>query len=224
MKRAKHLLFFSLAILLSSCFQSKTTTSYTDLIKKKQLHARHTMPIIVIDPGHGQFDLGTHNDVCEEKVLALKTSLYLKNELTKLGYRVVMTRARDEFVTLKKRAQIANDLKSQVLVSIHYNAAHNKEANGIEIFYAKNAKPWKQKRSKMLAQTILRKMLVNTGANSRGIKQGNLCVIRETNMPSILVECGFITNKEECKKVINPTYQRILAHSIALGLDEYFKL
>ena len=135
-----------------------------------------------------------------------------------------MTRSRDEYVTLKKRAQIANDLKSQVLVSIHYNAAHNKEANGIEIFYPKNAKPWKQKRSKMLAQTILRKMLVNTGANSRGIKEGNLCVIRETNMPAVLVECGFITNEKECKKMLNPQYQRALAKAISQGLDDYSQL
>ena len=223
MKRAYHLFFLLLAFFMSSCFKSKDT-SYTELIRQRNMHARHTMPIIVLDPGHGKFDLGTHNDKCEEKTLALNTAHYTKNELTKLGYRVVMTRSRDEYVTLKKRAQIANDLKSQVLVSIHYNAAHNKEANGIEIFYPKNAKPWKQKRSKMLAQTILRKMLVNTGANSRGIKEGNLCVIRETNMPAVLVECGFITNEKECKKMLNPQYQRALAKAISQGLDDYFQL
>ncbi len=200
--------------------QSKKTT-HTDIVKKSQ-KGRESMPVIVIDPGHGQFDLGTHNDLCEEKTLALNTSLYLKSELINRGYRVVMTRSLDEFVSLKKRAQIANDLKSQVLLSIHYNAAHNNKAHGIEIFYPKQAKPWKYKQSKILAQTILRKMLLHTGANSRGIKEGNLCVIRETNMPAILIECGFITNEEECKKMINPQYQKTLAKSIAEGLEEYF--
>jgi len=223
MKILKHFFLICLAFSLSGCFQSKTA-KYTDLIIEKNLHGRHTMPIVVIDPGHGNYDLGTHNHLCEEKELALNTSLYTKTELTKMGYRVVMTRSHDEFITLKKRAQIANDLKCQVLVSIHYNAAHNKQANGIEIFYPKVAKPWKQKRSKLLAQTILRKMLANTGANSRGIKEGNLCVIRETNMPAVLIECGFITNDEECHKMINPTYQKTLAKSIAEGLDEYFQL
>ena len=111
-----------------------------------------------------------------------------------------------------------------MLVSIHYNSAPNKKAHGIEIFYPKKAKPWKLKRSKMLAQTILRKMLVNTGANSRGIKEGNFCVIRETNMPAVLVECGFITNDTECRKMLKPEYQHNLAKSIAQGLDSYFEL
>jgi N-acetylmuramoyl-L-alanine amidase len=220
MKNIKTFVSVLLLLIMSSCMQSKKA-SYSDVVKKAP-KSRETMPVVVIDPGHGNFDLGTHNDLCEEKTLALNTSLYVKSELVNRGYRVVMTRSRDEFISLKKRAQMANDLKSQVLVSIHFNAAHNKEANGIEIFYPKNAKPWKYKQSKFLAQTILRKMLLNTKANSRGIKEGNLCVIRETNMPAVLVECGFITNEQECKKMMNPEYQKTLAKSIAQGLDEYF--
>lgn len=221
MKRLHILLFGFVLLFLASC-QQKKQQKYSDLLKQTRTQSRQTRAIIVIDPGHGNFDLGTHNDVCEEKVLALNTSLYLKAELIKRGYQVVMTRARDEYITLKKRAQIANEVKSHVLVSIHYNAAANKQAHGIEVFYPKKATPWKQKRSKLLAQSILKKMLVNTDANSRGVKEGNLCVIRETNMPAVLVECGFITNKEECKKMVNPAYQKTLAKAIAQGLDEYF--
>lgn len=223
MKILKSFLFCSLAFFLTGCFKSKEV-SYTDLIQKKKVHARHTMPIIVLDAGHGDNDPGAHNALCKEKNLTLKTALLTKAELVKMGYRVVMTRARDEFVNLKKRAQIANVLKSQVMVSIHYNSAPNKKAHGIEIFYPVKAKPWREKRSKLLAQTILRKMLVNTNANSRGIRKGNFCVIRETNMPAVLIECGFITNDKECRKMIKPEYQRVLAKSIAQGLDEYFEL
>ncbi|MCH9617442.1 MAG: Sporulation-specific N-acetylmuramoyl-L-alanine amidase [Chlamydiia bacterium] len=223
MKYFSRLLLVFLAFILSACFESKQT-KYADIIRKNKIHARHTMPIIVLDAGHGSLDPGAHNELCEEKTLTLKTALYTKAELIKMGYRVVMTRSRDEFITLKKRAQIANDLKSQVLVSIHFNSAQNKKAHGIEVFYPKKAKPWKQKRSKLLAQTILRKMLVNTGAQSRGIKEGNFCVIRETNMPAVLVECGFITNDRECRKMLKPDYQKLLGKSIAQGLNQYFDL
>ena len=137
MKNFKALFFCFLTLFLTGCMHTKKN-NYSNLIRKAP-QGRNNMPIVVIDPGHGKFDLGTHNDLCEEKALALNTSLYVKSELVKRGYRVVMTRARDEFVALKKRAQIANDLKSQVLVSIHYNAAHNKDAHGIEIFYPKKA-------------------------------------------------------------------------------------
>jgi N-acetylmuramoyl-L-alanine amidase len=223
MKKSRSYFLLLVLFLLTGCYQSKRV-SYTDVILKKEIQVKHTMPIIVLDPGHGNFDLGTHNEFCEEKTLALSTALYVKTELVKMGYRVVMTRARDDYVPLKKRAQIANDTKSQVLVSVHYNAAHNTAAHGIEVFYPKTAKQWKLKRSKMLAQSILRKMLSNTGAFSRGVKAGNFCVIRETNMPAVLVECGFITNAEECKKMIDPAYQKVLARSIAEGLDEYFQM
>ena len=219
MKKCSLIFSCFFVLLLSGCYNSKKTV-YSDLIKKQY----RTKPIVVIDAGHGNFDLGTHNDLCEEKNLTLATAHFVKQELMKKGYRVIMTRSTDEFITLKKRAQIANDMKSQLLVSIHYNAAHNKKAHGIEIFYQKKAQPWKEKRSKLLAQTILKNMLIETGASSRGIKEGNLCVIRESNMPSILIECGFITNKEECKKMINPEYQKKIAKAISIGIDQYFSL
>lgn len=180
------------------------------------------VPLVVIDPGHGAFDLGAHTKHCEEKDLCLKTGHYLRRHLEKKGYHVIMTRFRDEYIPLKKRAAMANEVKSQVMVSIHYNSAKNLQAHGMEVFYYPKGEPWRTKNSRRLAKTVLAKMLSNTGAFSRGVKEGNFCVIRETHMPAILVEAGFITNQEEMHKMRDDRYLDSIAMAIANGLEEYF--
>ena len=181
------------------------------------------VPLIVIDAGHGGFDLGTHSKTYEEKEVCLKTAIYLRKYLEKAGYHVIMTRSRDEYLPLKKRAEIANQAKSQILISIHCNSAKNTSAKGIEIFYTQKTEPWRAKKSKELAQSVLSSLLSQTGADSRGIKEGNFCVIRETKMPSILIETGFLTNEDERKKLSNDFYLDIVAKSITAGVDNYFK-
>lgn len=213
-----------LAFLVGSCGQTKTEHIHrSKMATHKSPLKQKLVPLVVIDPGHGAYDLGAHTKHCEEKDLCLKTGLFLRRHLESKGYHVVMTRNRDEYIPLKKRAEMANELRSQVMVSLHFNAAKNTKAHGMEIFYYPKGEPWRMKNSKRLAQTVLAKMLSKTGANSRGIKEGNFCVIRETHMPAILVEGGFITNHDEMLRMRNDHYLDKMAKSIADGLDEYFR-
>ncbi len=221
---------FLLSLLFSSCATNKTTSrsdasayKHNSAEKKVAAHKKEMVPLIVIDPGHGGFDLGTHSKSYEEKEICLKTAGFLRKHLEKAGYHVIMTRSRDEYLPLKKRAEIANQAKSQVLISIHCNSAKNTNAKGIEIFYTQKTEPWRAKKSKQLAQAVLSSFLAQTGADSRGIKEGNFCVIRETKMPSILIETGFLTNEEERKKLSNDFYLDTVAKSITTGVDNYFK-
>lgn len=184
--------------------------------------ARRKRLTIVLDPGHGGFDFGAQKKGSDEKDLNLKTALAVRKILANMGYTVVMTRARDEYISLQKRAEIANKAKSQLLVSIHYNAAASEEANGIEIFCPSKAESWRLKRSKQLAQKALAKLIGATDANSRGVKEANFCVIREARMPSILIECGFITNEKERKLINSEVYQNKIAESIAEAIHQYF--
>lgn len=212
-----------LSVTLSSCVERKETSSVAVHSTHKRVGHSNTVPTIVIDPGHGGYDMGARARFCEEKDICLRTGLMLRKNLEKMGYHVIMTRTRDEFIPLKKRAEIANTNRSQVLVSLHFNSAKNESANGIEIFYSPKAEPWRVKRSKMLAQTVLAKMLSQTGANSRGVKTGNFCVIRDTHMPSILIEGGFITNEAELKQINDDRYLAKIASAIADALDVYFQ-
>ncbi len=226
----KKLAIFLVFFFFSSCSSNKVTARATSPAYKHKaheqkvpMHKKENAPLIVIDAGHGGFDLGAHSQTYEEKEICLKTALYLRKYLEKAGYHVIMTRSRDEYLPLKKRAEIANQSKCQILISIHCNSAKNTSAKGIEIFYTQKTEPWRAKKSKQLAQTILSSLLSQTGADSRGIKEGNFCVIRETKMPSILIETGFLTNEEERKKLNNDFYLDTVAKSITSGVDQYFK-
>jgi N-acetylmuramoyl-L-alanine amidase len=181
--------------------------------------------LIVIDPGHGGHDTGTQSiskPRYQEKSLNLVTAQFVKGFLQQLGYQVFMTREDDTFISLDKRAQLANEKKPTLFVSIHYNSAPNAEAQGVEVFfYQSKDKKERTLKSKRLAQAILKNVLVHTQAKSRGVKQANYAVIRETNMPAVLVEGGFVTNEAELQNLKDPTYLKKLAWGIVRGIEEY---
>jgi N-acetylmuramoyl-L-alanine amidase len=181
--------------------------------------------LIVIDPGHGGSDVGTQSvsePRYQEKSLNLVTAQFLRNYLQELGYDVFMTRQSDVFISLEKRAEMANEKKPALFVSVHYNSAPSAEAQGVEVFFY-NSVSNKQRmhKSKRLAQVVLKHILAETNAKSRGVKQANYAVIRETKMPAILVEGGFVTNDAELQKIKNPAYLKKIAWGIAQGVNEY---
>jgi N-acetylmuramoyl-L-alanine amidase len=181
-------------------------------------------PLIYLDPGHGGLDLGAiiKSPHVEEKSLNLVTAHYIKRYLEQKGYRVSMTRSRDFFVPLDKRVNLANTARAGIFVSIHYNSSPNSTANGIEIFYSEDS----NKRSivsKKLAESVLQKTALRTEAKSRGVKKGNLFVLKQTKMPSVLVEAGFLTNPEERDKIKQRDYLDKIAKGIAEGIDKFAK-
>lgn len=184
------------------------------------------MPVIVIDAGHGGRDRGAKAKMpfCEEKRLCLQTARLVKKYLDQLGYRVVLTRSSDAFISLSRRVEIAKKAHSEAFISIHYNASRNPSAKGIEVFFhdSKSNKT-RSRYSKQLAEAVLPRIIKRTAATSRGVKTGNFYVIRETQMPAILVEGGFITNGKERSLLKSPTYQQKIARAIADGVDAYFK-
>ncbi|WP_194844216.1 N-acetylmuramoyl-L-alanine amidase family protein [Candidatus Clavichlamydia salmonicola] len=182
--------------------------------------------VIIIDPGHGGKDRGTISvkDRHQEKEIALNTAMLVKTALTNIGYRVLMTRQSDIYVSLAKRAAFANESGASLFVSIHYNYAPQSMAHGTEIYYYKDQKNNNRSReSQKIGEMVLRRMVARTGIHSRGIKTANFSVIRETKMPAILIEVGFLSNFEECKRIADPKYRYKLAKGIAEGIEGYFK-
>ncbi len=181
---------------------------------------------VVIDAGHGGNDQGTKakNPFCEEKRVCLQTARLVKKYLDQLGYHVIMTRSSDAFIPLFRRVEIAKQADAQAFISIHFNASRVPTASGMEIFFY-DSKETKKRTilSKKLADSILTRVLRRTDAHSRGIKKGNLYVIRETSMPAVLLEGGFISNPEERAKLKSYEYLEKIARGVADGIDFYFK-
>jgi N-acetylmuramoyl-L-alanine amidase len=183
-------------------------------------------PTIVIDPGHGGLNLGAHmsNPFCEEKRLTLLTARLVGKYLSQLGYHVVMTRSTDTFIPLSHRVEIANHSHSDLFVSIHFNSSRNPIPQGIEVFFSDTKdEPQRAQLSRKLASSVLSRVIRRTQAISRGVKKADFQVTRETQMPSILVEGGFISNAQERSFLKDPRYIEKIARGIVEGIDHYFK-
>jgi len=183
-------------------------------------------PIVIIDVGHGGTDLGarSHQPYCEEKRICLQMARLTKRHLNQMGYRVVLTRETDVFISLPKRVEIASQAHGDLFVSIHCNSTRNPTAHGIEVFFHDNRDDKAHSNAlKKLAEAVLGRIIRRTEAVSRGVKKGNFYVIRETAMPAILVESGFISNPAERDLLRSREYQDKIARGIVDGIDSFFK-
>lgn len=176
---------------------------------------------VVIDAGHGGRDLGGITNKVYEKWLALDTAMRVEKGLRDKGFKTVMTRRSDTFISLGKRSQIANRYPNSVFVSIHYNFTWKKSVSGLETFYC-------SAQSKPLAQAVHRGMLGKVRSKAkvtdRGVKYARYSVIRRTKTPAILVEGGFVSNSAERGRTKEGWYREALAKGIVKGIVDYRKL
>ena len=197
---------------------------------------KNTKRSIFLDPGHGGSDSGAVSGGVREKDLTLSVYNKVSSKLASLGYTVLTSRNVDKDVDLVDRADQANKANADMLLSIHFNAGGRGIARGIETYYYQatadrvpkinkenhnNAE--RLERSRKLANKVQQNLLYQTGANDRGVKRASFTVLRETSIPSILVELGFIDNPEERNKIKTNEYQERLANGIVDGIVEYYK-
>lgn len=184
---------------------------------------QHAKPLIILDPGHGGSDEGAKVNYLTEKRLTLMTALLVRKALEERGYRIIMTRTKDVFIPLQRRVSMANKTKAVLFASLHYNSSPSPDAQGIEIFYPAKSHKERAAASRLLATSVLKGLLGQTSALSRGVKYGNFHVIRETTMPAVLIEAGFMTHIEERAKLRKKQYLEQVAQGIAIGIDKYCK-
>ena len=197
---------------------------------------KNTKRSIFLDPGHGGSDPGAISGGVREKDLTLSVYNKVSSKLASLGYTVLTSRNVDKDVDLVDRAEQANNANADMLLSIHFNAGGRGIARGIETYYYQatadrvpkinkenHNNPERLERSRKLANKVQQNLLYQTGANDRGVKRASFTVLRETSIPSILVELGFIDNPEERNKIKTNEYQERLANGIVDGIVEYYK-
>ena len=153
--------------------------------------------LVHIDAGHGGKDPGAVYYGLQEKGIALEVAKQLEKRLQKFGVGVQMTRNTDVFVGLEDRAEMANEARVDLFLSIHANAAANSAASGVEChIYGTDGE------SDSLAVEICKEIAGRLGAKNRGVKVNpGLCVLNSTVMPAVLVELGFLSNAEEANKL-----------------------
>ncbi len=195
-----------------------------------------TLRTVIIDPGHGGHDSGAVSRWAREKDCNLAVGLKLRAMLQKAGYKVVMTRDADFFLTLHQRVQIANAEPDSIFVSIHHNSGGS-AADGIETFTLAphgTTSPFARTRRTedlsgnnqdseniALATAVHSHAIKASGAFDRGIQRARFSVLCTIQRPAILFEGGFVSNPTEGAKIATPAYQDMLAKSIFEGITAY---
>lgn len=172
--------------------------------------------VISIDAGHGGRDPGAVANGLQEKELNLDVALRVEKRLKDLGATVIMTRKTDVFIELGQRARIANDAKASSFISIHGNA-FTASANGTETFHHPTSTEGRK-----LATALQTELIEELSTTNRGVKSNNFAVLRLTNMPSALVELGFLTNVAEAQRLKTNDFREKSAIAIVNGLETYY--
>ena len=177
------------------------------------------MKTICIDPGHGGKDPGATGGGVQEKAVVLNVARKIASYLEVKGCTVMFTRENDTFISLGNRAAEANMWGADLFVSVHCNSAPNSSANGMEVYHYTRA----SEAAKNAARVIYDKLLPICGLRGRGVKANDYAVLRETAMPAVLVELGFISNPSDRAKLVNFAWQDDAAKAIADGIVEALK-
>jgi N-acetylmuramoyl-L-alanine amidase len=137
-----------------------------------------------------------------------------------MGYSVVYTRTTDVEIDLEPRVALAERVRGDVFVSLHANsvASRSSTVSGIETYHAPGST-----QGQRLASLVHQQIIAATGAVDRGVRSARFYVIRNTSMPAILVETGFVTNPSDAANLSNPTYQQRMAEAIARGVDQFLQ-
>jgi N-acetylmuramoyl-L-alanine amidase len=175
-------------------------------------------PVIVIDAGHGGHDRGgMPGQRIPEKQYALDVAKRVESALRRAGMRTVMTRKGDYFVTLQDRCNIGNAQSRAVFVSIHFNGAPNPDAYGYETYY------YRGRDSYALADRIMRKLVSYTNVPGRFVRSRSLYVLSHSRFPAVLCELGFLTNRDDARRISSSSFRQRLAEAIASAIVSAYR-
>jgi len=195
--------------------------------------------VVVLDPGHGGQDSGAICGGVLEKDLTLDVARRIERLLEAYGIATVMTRVGDSYVSLADRAALANRVRDSILISIHFNEDNRPVSTGVETYYAAHQITggsfvaswlpflWRALsqspnfESQSLASFIQEALVARTRALNRGTKARQFFVIANVTCPAVLVEGGFLTNKEDISKLASEDYRGEIAAAVSDGILRY---
>jgi N-acetylmuramoyl-L-alanine amidase len=209
--------------------------------QSKATHGTTAKPfaLVVLDPGHGGQDSGAMCGGVMEKDLALDVARRVDGLLDSEGIATLMTRIGDTYVSLADRAALGNRAKDSIFVSIHFNEGNKPVATGVETYYAAHQinsgsvlASWlpffsrppsnsPKPESQSLAGFIQEAMVARTRSVDRGTQAEQFFVIANVTSPAVLIEGGFLSNKEDVSKLATEDYRDQLAAAVADGILRY---
>jgi N-acetylmuramoyl-L-alanine amidase len=228
-------------VLMALSFLTLMRTREPLLPHTKLPHHKKAEPfaLVILDPGHGGQDSGAMADNVLEKDLTFDVAQRVDRLLSAQGISTLLTRTGDSYVSLSERTQLINRANNAIVVSIHFDEGLRPDVSGIETYFAAQQStgvptiaswlPFLQKianvqpnvESQSLAQFVQQQLVTHTQAVNRGTKAEQFYVLANVRHPAVLVEGGFLTNKNESGKLSNANYREQLAVAISDGILKY---
>ena len=182
--------------------------------------------LIIIDPGHGGLDAGKVGvNGKEEKEINLNISLKIQKLLKEQGVEVEMTRTEDERLgetqveDLKARVSLMNEKNPDLVISIHQNSYHEESVSGAQVFYYTDSA-----QSERAAEFIQEALKEADPENTKKTKENSTYyILKRTEVPAVIVECGFLSNRREAEKLAGEEYQQELAAAVVKGTLRYLE-
>lgn len=201
-----------------------------DLVKARTAENSSAAYTVVVDPGHGGQDpgkVGVEGQV--EKDLNLEIAAYLKGELEKNKIRVIMTRTEDVTATGQSNASKGEDMNARIdlinqeevdlCVSIHQNSYTSPEIHGAQVFFHTASEKGKE-----LASLVQKRLISDVDPENTRIEKADSSyyILVHSGCPTIIVECGFLSNQSEAQKLSETEYQKKIASAVCEGILDYF--
>ena len=202
-----------LSLLLIACFFSCATRN-----SSREFTPNENLYKVLIDISHGGKDFGVVNQDVKEKDLAFEYAIRLKEELTKAHIDVLLSRSDDEYVTLAKRIDTANDKKVDLVLSLHFNTSAEPETNGFESYYKSDSE-----RSLLIDSLVHTKISSYNLVSDNGSNSGNYSILKRSTAPCVLLELGYLSNQAELELLKRYETKNEYAKMLSEAIVEYFK-
>jgi len=222
--------------------QLDVDTTFRPLLAAPRNDPGKKVRTICLDAGHGGRDPGNQASGRQEKDLTMRLAAELRDQLQRAGFKVVFSRTTDKFIELSDRPAIARKRGADLFISLHFNGAGSRAAEGSEVFcmtpagaastnargegsgaraYAGNRNNAK---NLLLAYQIQKSLVRTLSSEDRGVRRARFEVLREATMPAVLIEAGFLSHPVEGKKIFTVEYRRQMARAIVTGIQSYKKV
>ena len=167
---------------------------------------------VVIDAGHGGHDDGAKFEGFSEKEIVASIAQKIKKNNSDKNVIIHLTRTEDNFISLQDRAKFINELKPDLVLSLHVNGNENTDASGVEFYISPKSSTYEN--AKKIAEDLSSRFVNNHGLKSRGVKDANFNILRSTDFPSITVELGFLSNENDRNYLTDNNQQEKIAATI----------
>ncbi len=218
--KSNNVLFGNKLVLASLVvFTTASLIAFNNVQRSENLNIDNSQFTVVIDLGHGGYDLGATNSEGTVNEVDIVNAIGDKLKEIETNINFIYTRENDQFVALSERSNIANDIKADLMLSLHVSRHVNEQVSGFTVYYSE--KNTAVERSIEIGNSIVNSLQFRAESVSHKIKKADFFILNNSKSPAVMIEFGFLSNKEDVKYLTSKRNQEYLATQIVEILSQF---